>query len=437
MPTPVLYPKVSLEMQTGRIARWLVEDGAMVTAGQVIFEIDNDKAAVEVEAPAPGRFHHLAPEGAEVDVGAEVARITAEDEATQTVPKPAAAEAPAQVPALAPEPALQAAAARAALPSAPPRAERARLPNPTPLARRIAREPGLDLAGLSGTGPRGRVQKSDVMAHLSALAATPAPAASPAPSAEGDLNAVWLRRGEGMPVVLLHGYSADLNNWRGLFAGARPGFPVLALDLPAHGASPRAVPPDADALCAMVERSLARHAPGPILLAGHSFGAAIAARLAARGGLDLRGLCLFAPAGLGPEIDDAFTRGILRARSAASLRPWLERLVQDPAVISDSFVKAVAAQRQDDALTAAMAAFADRFFPDGTQVLSVRSDLARLRIPARVIFGRQDRILPFATTRDLPATVGLHAVDACGHLPHLEHPDLALRILSELWRSAA
>lgn len=150
MPTPVLYPKVSLELQTGRIARWLVEDGATVTAGQVIFEIDNDKAAVEVEAPAPGRLHHLAPEGAEVDVGAEVARITADDDVAVTPPQAAPKPAPAQ----APEPALQAGAARGPLSAAPPRAEDARLPNPTPLARRIARETGLDLAGLSGTGPR-------------------------------------------------------------------------------------------------------------------------------------------------------------------------------------------------------------------------------------------------------------------------------------------
>jgi pyruvate dehydrogenase E2 component (dihydrolipoamide acetyltransferase) len=147
-------------------------------------------------------------------------------------------------------------------------------------------------------------------------------------------------------------------------------------------------------------------------------------------------LCLFAPAGLGPAIDDSFVRGVLRAQSAASLRPWLERLVQDPAVISDAFVAAVSAQRQDQALTAAMSAFADRFFPDGTQAVQVRTDLARLGIPARVIFGRQDRILPFAATRDLPATVGLHAVDACGHLPQLEHPALSMRLLAELWRSA-
>lgn len=419
MPIPVLYPKVSLEMQTGRIARWLVEDGATVTAGQIIFEIDNDKAAVEVEAPAAGTLRHMAPEGAEVDVGAEVARITAADDVAATAPLPAAVAAAAPAARLAPESA--------------PRPARSRLPNPTPLARRIARERGVDLAGLAGTGPRGRVQKSDVLTRLEAIAAAPLST----PPAAGALNAVWLRRGEGMPVVLLHGYSADLNNWRGLFAGARPAFPVLALDLPAHGDSPRAVPADADALCAAVESTLAPLLAGPVVLAGHSFGGAIAARLATRGHLDLRGLCLFAPAGLGPEIDEAFTRGILRARSAASLRPWLERLVNDPATITDAFVKAVAARRQDDALTAAMSAFADRFFPDGTQTLSIRADLARLRIPARVVFGRQDRILPFATTRDLPATVALHAVDACGHLPHLEHPDLSLRVLTELWRSAS
>jgi pimeloyl-ACP methyl ester carboxylesterase len=417
MPVPVVYPKVSLEIQTGRIARWLVADGVAVAAGQVIFEIENDKAAVEVEAPAAGVLRHLAGEGDEVDVGAEVARILTTAEANAPIPAPASAMPDTPPP-------------RPASPPPPPATGRGpRPPNPTPLARRIARERGLDLTGLSGTGPGGRVQRSDVMALLGGLAAGPRPA-SPG------LNAVWLRRGDGMPVILLHGFSADLNNWRGLFAGVRAGFPVLALDLPAHGASPRAVPADADALCAQIEATLAAMVTGPVVLAGHSFGGAIAARLAARARVDVAGLCLFAPAGLGPEIDEAFTRGILRAQAPASLRPWLERLVHDPAVISEAFVKVVAEQRQDAGLTAAMQAFADRFFPDGTQALSVRADLARLRIPLRVIFGRQDRILPFATTRDLPAHAGLHAVDACGHLPHLEYPDLCLCLLSEVWRSA-
>lgn len=425
MPVPVLYPKVSLEMQTGRIARWLVADGAAVSTGQVIFEIDNDKAAVEVEAPADGTLRHVTAEGVEVGVGASVAHIIVADE----VLAPAAPAVVTTETIMAELPDTRHPPTRSGAP-----ALKSRSPNPTPLARRIAREQGVSLAGIIGSGPRGRVQKSDVIARLEALAAPPNKPV--APIEDAGLNAVWLRQGVGIPVVLLHGYSADLNNWRGLFAGARADFPAFAIDLPAHGASPRATPADADALCAQIESAvLARH-EGPVVVAGHSFGGAIAARLAGRGRLDLRGLCLFAPAGLGPEIDEAFTRGILRAKNATSLRPWLERLVHDPAGISEAFVKAVAEARLDTGLTAAMEAFAERFFPDGTQALSVHADLARLQIPAKVIFGRQDRILPFATTRCLPATIGLHAVDACGHLPHLEHPALALRLLHEVWRSA-
>lgn len=424
MPVPVIFPKVSLEETSGRISRWLVAEGDTVTAGQVLFEIENDKAAVEVEAPANGIASGLVSEGATVEVGSEVACILIPGDAPVTAPAPAlemvaAAAAPA-------------ASARLALPSA----SAARAPNPTPLARRIARDSGIDLQGISGTGPHGRVQKKDVLAHLSELAAHPQESAAN-PFIGQTLNAVWLRLDEGLPVVLLHGFSADLNNWRGLFAGARVDWPVLALDLPAHGASPLDVPDGIDVLAECVESSLVQMGVSALVLGGHSFGGAVAARIAARGRLDVRGLCLFAPAGLGPQINAEFTNGILRARQAESLRPWLELLVQDPRVISDTFVKAVVAARCDTALTSAMSGFAARFFPDGTQSVSIRDDLATLRQPVRVIFGRQDRILPFETTRNLPPNVGLHALDGCGHMPHLEQPDLALRLLQELVRSAA
>jgi pyruvate dehydrogenase E2 component (dihydrolipoamide acetyltransferase) len=149
------------------------------------------------------------------------------------------------------------------------------------------------------------------------------------------------------------------------------------------------------------------------------------------------GRCAFShPPGLGPQIDAAFLDGILRASRQESLRPWLERLVQDPAVITDAFVQAVVAQRADGDLTRAMEQVAARFFPDGTQRFSIGPDLARLRIPTRIVFGRQDRILPFSATRTLPGHVALHALDDCGHLPQLEHPDLCARIIDEVRRSA-
>lgn len=427
MPTHVVYPKVSLEMSSGRIARWLVAEGETVRQGQILFEIDNDKAAVEVESPAAGVIRALVDSEIEVEVGGNVAHIYAEGEtdsdAKASVAKPEVTSAVTQSAVLLPE-------------------AKRNGPNPTPLARRIARENGISLEGVRGTGPGGRIQKTDVVAQIDGAAHARQPAviesaAIPVRQREphAPLNSIWLRKGDGLPVVLLHGFSADLNNWRGMLAGARADWPALAIDLPAHGRSPRAVPEDLDRMAERVEATLATEQVGPLVLAGHSFGGALAARLASRGQLDIRGLCLISPAGLGPQINAAFIDGVLRARQQESLRPWLDLLAHDSAVISPAFLQAVQLQRDDEGLTEAMRSFAERFFPDGTQAISIRSDLARLPYPVRVVAGRQDRILPFGATAGLPGNVGLHELDNCGHMPHLEYPELVMKILGEVRRS--
>ncbi|MDA4833963.1 alpha/beta fold hydrolase, partial [Enterobacter hormaechei] len=129
--------------------------------------------------------------------------------------------------------------------------------------------------------------------------------------------------------------------------------PILAIDLPGHGESPRDIPADIDSIAALVERTIAAHHAGPVVLAAHSFGAAIAAKVAARGNLDIRALTLIAPAGLGPEINGAFLQGFVRARAEASLVAWMKLLVQDESLLTKSFVKATLAQSQDEGLRAA------------------------------------------------------------------------------------
>lgn len=415
MQVDVIFPKVSLDQDGGSIARWCVSDGDAVSEGDLLFEIDNEKAAVEVVAPASGVIRHKVAVGQEVGSGAAVASI--EVEGRPDVIEVAAAVKPQSETVVA----------------ANPRANH-RPPNPTPLARRLAREQDIRLDGLIGTGPRGRVQKSDVLAAAARGAQLRAP--SLVRAAASALHAAWLRDGEGLPVVMLHGFSGDLNNWRGLLAGGRSRWPALAFDLPGHGLSPRDIPDDLDGIAERVEAGLSALAIGPVVLAGHSLGAAVATRLARRAFIDVRGLCLFAPAGLGPEIHAPFASGILRARTGESLRPWLELLVHDPASISDTLVRQVEAQRGDAGLTSAMVQFAERFFPDGTQRFSIMADLAAVGCPARVVFGRQDRILPFADTRRLPDNVALHAFSDCGHMPHVEKPALALGIIDEIRRGA-
>lgn len=425
MPVDVIFPKVSLDQDEGSVARWCVIEGQSVTEGEVLFEIDNDKAAVEVVASATGVIRGLRASGDVVATGTTVARIFAGGESASV---PVAAAIPVKLAAAPIGTTLSAAAIDAG--------GNRRPPNPTPLARRLAREQGIRLDGLVGTGPGGRVQKQDVVAVMGAVQA-PAATTSRRASATDLLHSAWLRNGDGTPVVMLHGFSGDLNTWRGLWAGGRSHWPALGVDLPGHGQSPRDIPADLDLLAEGVEKTLASLGIGPVVLAGHSLGAVVATRIARRGFVDARGLCLFAPAGLGPEIHAPFVEGILRAQSAESLRPWLELLVHDRSVISDTFVRQVEAQRRDQDLTQAMRRFAECFFPDGTQRFSIVPDLASVGCPVRVVFGRQDRILPFPATQRLPENVGLHACDDCGHMPQIEKPALALRILDEVWRSAS
>ncbi|HEV2507201.1 MAG TPA: pyruvate dehydrogenase complex dihydrolipoamide acetyltransferase [Mesorhizobium sp.] len=197
MPVEVILPKVDMDMATGQISRWFFEEGASVKQGDVLFEIETDKAAMEIDAPASGTLRNITgKERVDIPVGAPVAWIYAEGEDAGTPAAPAVA-APAE-----PQPVVNGKAetpmsssqdkpAQTALAvqetPAPAGAVRA-----TPLARRLAREAGLDLAGVTGSGPHGRVVKADVEAAIAGggAAKAAAPAAAPVAAAPAAAPAV-------------------------------------------------------------------------------------------------------------------------------------------------------------------------------------------------------------------------------------------------------
>ncbi|GAA2844836.1 pyruvate dehydrogenase E2 component (dihydrolipoamide acetyltransferase) [Aminobacter aminovorans] len=454
MPVEVILPKVDMDMATGRISRWYVDEGAMVKKGDLLFEIETDKAAMEIDAPASGIIREISgKEGVDIPVGEAVAWIYAEGEAGKPV-KDAPVEAkaaPEVVPAV-PVPAAPSALADVS-PAKPASNALSNGTRATPLARRLAAEAGLKLDAIVGSGPRGRVMRKDVetaiaLPKLEAPApAKPAPTVSRPPASSqprsapqrsagaAPLNFAWLRQGEGRPIVLIHGFGADLNSWRPMLAAGPVDAPLLALDLPGHGASPRQTPADLDAIACDVEATLTALDVGPLLLVGHSFGAAVAATVAARGHADVRALALIAPAGLGPEINGAFLQGFVRARSEASLMPWLRQLVSDEQVLSKPFVNATLAQATDIELRTSQAEISDRFFADGTQTFDIRGLLAALRIPVRVIVGANDRIIPASQSQGLPGEVALHVFPATGHMPQVERREQVLKILLEMVRA--
>jgi len=183
MSIDILMPALSPTMEEGTLAKWHVKVGDTVKAGDVIAEIETDKATMEVEAVDEGVIEAiLVDAGTEnVKVNALIAKLAGEGESPAPAPKAEAPKAAVAAPAAAPAPAAAAPAAPA--PAAPVAADGSRV-FASPLARRLASAAGLDLKGIKGTGPHGRVVKTDVEAAKSgAPAAKAAPASAPAAAA--------------------------------------------------------------------------------------------------------------------------------------------------------------------------------------------------------------------------------------------------------------
>ncbi len=182
----ILMPALSPTMTEGKLAKWHVKVGDTVKSGQVLCEIETDKATMEVEAVDEGKIGQIVvPEGTEgVAVNATIAVLLEEGEkaAPASAPAPSAAPKAAATPAPAAAAAPKAAPVAAPAPATQPSGDRVFA---TPLARRIAADKGLDLSRIAGSGPGGRIVKSDVeSAKAGAAAPSPAMAPKAAPAAQ-------------------------------------------------------------------------------------------------------------------------------------------------------------------------------------------------------------------------------------------------------------
>ncbi|MCE8441922.1 pyruvate dehydrogenase complex dihydrolipoamide acetyltransferase [Rhodovulum sulfidophilum] len=190
MATEILMPALSPTMEEGTLAKWLVKEGDTVSAGDLLAEIETDKATMEFEAVDEGTVGRILIEaGTEgVKVNTPIAVLLEEGESADDIDSAAKAPAPTPAPEApkadagdkaAPEGGSGRDSAPAAAPPAPSTGSGERI-FASPLARRIAAEKGLDLAAIEGSGPRGRIVRADVE---KASAAPKAPAASAAPVA--------------------------------------------------------------------------------------------------------------------------------------------------------------------------------------------------------------------------------------------------------------
>jgi pyruvate dehydrogenase E2 component (dihydrolipoamide acetyltransferase) len=281
----------------------------------------------------------------------------------------------------------------------------------------MARLAGITLAGLEGTGRRGRITGEDVAGRAGA----PARGASPWP------GPVALRVVPGIgtarvPVLLLHGLYDEGRGWRDLPDRlAQAGHPVWVADLPGHGASAPASSMDEAA-----DRVAQALPEGPVRLVGHSAGAVLASLLAERLGARAEGLVLIAPAGLGARINADFVDGMAAAETPAALARALALLGAGP--LSPLMLEAELDRLR--AIRPGLAPLLRDLARGGMQQADIAPLLARLALPIRAIFGLQDRIIDWQDCAGLPARAAIHLLRGAGHLPQVSDPQTVAALIT-------
>jgi len=303
-------------------------------------------------------------------------------------------------------------------------------PDPGRLRRRLAQEgETLPVKALLGVMADADVPDAAIDAFVAAYVVPAAGAddesAAPAHAfvEVGGLRVRYARRGaeQGVPVLFLHGFGGDLDNWLfnidviGEFA------PVIALDLPGHGQSTPRLPGAALAdLAVFVERFLDAIEVPRAHVVGHSLGAAIAARLALDAPARVASLALLNGAGLGPEINAAYIEGFVGAASRRELKPVVEQLFANPELVSRQLLDDLLKYKRLDGVAELLAQLGAAQFGGGRQAEQPGRELARAGKPVLVVWGREDRIIPAEHAANAPPGATVHVFDGAGHMVMME-----------------
>ncbi|WP_443190228.1 acetoin dehydrogenase dihydrolipoyllysine-residue acetyltransferase subunit [Pseudomonas indica] len=284
------------------------------------------------------------------------------------------------------------------------------------LRRKVAREDEtLPVGALLAVVVEGEVSDAEIDAVVERFQAEFVPGgeegeeAGPAPrKVELDGRSIrFFDRGEGgTPLVLVHGFGGDLNNWlfnhEALAAERR----VIALDLPGHGESTKTLEQgDLDELSrtvlALLDHLDIEHAH----LAGHSMGGAVSLNAARLAPQRVRSLVLIASAGLGPEINGAYLQGFVEAANRNALKPQLAQLFSDPALVTRQMLEDMLKYKRLEGVEAALRQLTAALFAEGRQRIDLRPVVEQGERPVLVVWGADDAIIPARHAEGLPAQV--------------------------------
>jgi pyruvate dehydrogenase E2 component (dihydrolipoamide acetyltransferase) len=298
------------------------------------------------------------------------------------------------------------------------------------LRRRVAQEgQTLPVKALLGVLAPAEVGDAEIDAYVASYV-VPAAAEGDADEAEAfaftvvdGIRVRHARRGPetGVPVLFLHGFGGDLGNWLFNLDAVAEVAPVIALDLPGHGQSEVKLPgASVDALAEFVAHFLDAIDVGQVHLVGHSMGGAIAARLAQRAPQRVASVTLVNSAGLGAEINAGYTRGFVEAQSRRELKPVLEMLFADPALVSRQMIDDVLKYKRLDGVDALLGELGEALFGGGRQSEQPARDLDASRHRLLVVTGSDDRVIPAAHAQAAPAGARVEVLPGAGHMAMME-----------------
>ncbi|WP_422384249.1 alpha/beta fold hydrolase [Roseibium album] len=236
--------------------------------------------------------------------------------------------------------------------------------------------------------------------------------------------------GENAPVILLHGFGGDRQTWQNTQTALSSKVRSLAFDLPGHGQAldwPRIG--NAGIAAKAVAQSLEHLALAKVHLVGHSMGGAVAALVALNDPERVASLTLLAPGGFGPEINHRLLRRYATTSDVEGMEVLLEQFFGWEFRLPKFLAKTAADSRARPGATATLEAIVEEIIDGTVQKTLPRDELAALKLPIKVIWGTQDRVLPTRQAHKLPGIVATHIFERVGHMPHLEIPKEVTRLI--------
>jgi len=222
-------------------------------------------------------------------------------------------------------------------------------------------------------------------------------------------------------VLFLHGFGGDLTTWLFNQPAVAEKMRTVSVDLPGHGgSSPSAGGDVVSTIASTVAAATGNLGQGKIHLVGHSFGGAIAARIAANDPSRVASLTLLAPIGLSKTMSRDFLVDFIAAERRRPLQAVLERLFADPSKITNDMVEGTLRFKRLEGVPEALSTIADAIADEDRQLQSITDILGRLTCPILLIWGALDQIVPPPNAADLPTNVELRTIPAAGHMPQME-----------------